>query len=185
MYLLDNIKPFGGPSASLLRSSVVQERQPFYTVGNYHGDTEAQLDLLGNYDFGFVHQVLSFNRWDEDSRTTHYLKRVNSYSSAVVEELLKFGPRYLTEDELQRRLKEDTHAHYQFLADTVLRLRKREVWDYHRDRMERMGAPIDYVRLARYVAMAIADRVLNPKRTLEGVTRALFARRNGASGSKT
>jgi glycosyltransferase involved in cell wall biosynthesis len=173
MYLLDGIKPFGGPSASLLRSQVVRERQPFYKVGNYHGDTEAYLDLLREHDFGFVHQVLSFNRRDAASRTTHYLQRVNSYAAANVEQLVRFGPAYLTDSELRRRLQEETDHHYRFLANAVLKFADREVWDYHRQAMDRLGTPIDRLRLARYVAAATVDRVLNPKRTLEGVVRIL------------
>ena len=83
--LLKGLKVFGGPSASLLRCTVVKEYQPFYKLGNYHGDTEAYLELLQKYDFGFLHQVLSYNRkGGEDSRTTGYLQRVNSYPAADV-----------------------------------------------------------------------------------------------------
>src|SRR5450432_1675581 len=104
--LLKGLKVFGGPSASLLRASVVKEMQPFYKLDNYHGDTEAYLDLLQKHDFGFVHQVLSFNReGGDDSKTTGFLQRVNSYPVADIEEMVKFGPAYLTKEEHQRRLR--------------------------------------------------------------------------------
>ena len=179
MYLLDDVRPFGGPSASLLRSSVVRARAPFYKVGNYHGDTEAYLDLLGEHDFGFVHQVLSYRRKGEDSRTTHFLRRVNSYAAANLEVLVRYGPRYLTEEELTIRLAESRHAYYQFLAESVIKRRERELWDYHRQRMATLGTPISKTRLARYVLTATADRVLNPKRTIEGVARVLVRHFDG------
>src|SRR5262245_11529073 len=82
MYLLNEIKAFGGPTASLLRSSALRKRRPFYKVGNYGGDTEAYLDLLREHDFGFIHQVLSFKRYGEESRTTHSLQRINPYAAS-------------------------------------------------------------------------------------------------------
>jgi glycosyltransferase involved in cell wall biosynthesis len=175
-YLLEGIAAFGGPSASLLRSSVVKGRMPFYKVGNYHGDTEAYLDLLSEHDFGFVHQVLSYRRKGEESRTTHFLRRVNSYVVANVETLVRYGPRYLTEAELDRRLRQAWHEYYQFLADCVIKASKRELWDYHRERLRSLGTSINRVKLSRYVLSAIVDRALNPKRTVEGIARTLLRR---------
>jgi glycosyltransferase involved in cell wall biosynthesis len=174
--LLKGIKVFGGPSASLLRASVVKERQPFYKVGNYHGDTEAYLDLLQEYDFGYVHQVLSYNRRGEDSRTTHFLQRVNSYVVADIEELTRFGPIYLTAEERERRLSQATNAYYKFLAQSVLELRGKEFWQYHRERLRQLGASIDYFKLSRCIVYRLLDGLLNPKRAIESVMRRILGR---------
>jgi glycosyltransferase involved in cell wall biosynthesis len=180
--LLKGVKVFGGPSASLLRCSVVKEYQPFYKVGNYHGDTEAYLDLLQKYDFGFLHQVLSYNRkGGEDSRTTGYLQRVNSYPAADVEELSRFGPIYLSEEEQRLRLGQATQRYYRFLAQSVLELRNKEFWDYHRGRMRELGPGINYFKLSRYVVYRILDAVLNPKRTIEGLVKRILNRRQRAT----
>jgi glycosyltransferase involved in cell wall biosynthesis len=173
MYLLEDIKAFGGPSASLLRSSVVCARQPFYKPGRYNGDTEAYLDLLREHDFGFVHQVLSFKRAGQESRTTHALRRINPYAASNVEELVRYGPAYLSPVELEQRLAQELDSYYRFLAEIWIRRPGRDVWRYHRDRMRLLGTPIRTGRLARYVAAAILDRLLNPKRTLEGLARAV------------
>jgi hypothetical protein len=176
MYLLDDIKAFGGPTTSLLRASVVRDRQPFYKPGNHHADTEAVLDLLTEYDFGFVHQVLSYRTSGEDSRTTHSLQELNTHAAETVEQLVRFGPTYLSEAELARRLRQQTREYYRFLAEGTIRIHGRAWWDYHRQRMEAAGTPISRIRLAGYVLSAAADRVLNPKRTLEGVARAVIGR---------
>ena len=169
--LLKGVKVFGGPSASLLRCSVVKEYRPFYKVGNYHGDTEAYLDLLQKYDFGYLHQVLSYNRkGGEDSRTTGYLQRVNSYPAADVEEVARFGPIYLTEEEHKIRLSQVTKRYYRFLAQSVLEMRGKEFWDYHRGRMKQLGG-IDYFKLGRYVIYRIADLIFNPKHSIESLLR--------------
>jgi len=173
MRLLDRILIFGGPSASLLRRSVVEQHQPFYKPGNYHGDTEAYLDILQDHNFGFIHQVLSFNFRGEDSRTTHFLQRVDSYRAAEIEELERYGPIYLSREELHIRLSDARRGYYKFLATNLLELRGKEFWDYHHERMNTLGTPISYFKLSWYTFLRIIDLVLNPKRTVEGLYRRL------------
>jgi glycosyltransferase involved in cell wall biosynthesis len=172
--LLKHVKVFGGPSASLLRTNIVNEYSPFYKVGNYHGDTEAYLDLLQKHDFGFVHQVLSFNRRGDDSRTTAYLQRVNSFIVAEIEELTRFGPAYLSEQELQPLRQSATKAYYKVLAQSILDLQGKDFWDYHRERMQQLGFGINYFKVFGYLLLRMVDLMLNPKRTIEGVFRRLF-----------
>ena len=169
MRLRDKILVFGGPSASLLRTSAVKAHLPFYTIGNYHGDNEAYLRLLEKHDFGFVHQVLSFNRRDEDSRTTHYLQRHNSNIVSVLEEIVRFGPVYLTADELRTRLREAKTEYYEFLARAVFEFRSTEFWKLHLDRLNAMGMPLERGLLARKVTGRFLDMLLNPKRTIENI----------------
>ena len=176
MLLLDGVKAFGGPSASLLRSSVVKKRRPFYAVGNYHGDYVAYLDLLQENDFGFVHQVLSYIRRGEDSPTTAFLRKVNSYRAAELEELTNFGPIYLTAEERRLRLRQATKEYYRFLAQSVLELRGKQTWDYHRDRMRQLGVRINYFKVGRYALYRIMDAILNPKLTIEAVIRRIYKR---------
>ncbi len=176
--LLKGLKVFGGPSASLLRASVVREMQPFYKLGNYHGDTEAYLDLLQKHDFGYVHQVLTFNRkGGEDSRTTGYLERVNSYPAADIEELVRYGPIYLTDDERKLRLGQAVKRYYRFLAQAVLEMRNKEFWDYHRGRMRELGTGINYFKLSRFVVYRLLDALFNPKRTIEGAIKRIMKSR--------
>jgi glycosyltransferase involved in cell wall biosynthesis len=177
--LLHGLKVFGGPSASLLRASIVREMRPFYNPLNYHGDNEAYLRLLEHHDFGFVHQVLSYNRRGEASRTTAYLDRVSSYPAADVDEVTKFGPTYLSERECADRLRDVTREYYRFLAQSALEFRGREFWHYHLRHFRAMGYSVDYPRLGLHVLNRIADLLLNPKRTIEGAFRRLASRRPG------
>jgi hypothetical protein len=173
MRLLDRMFVFGGPSASLLRTNAVKEQLPFYTVGNYHGDNDAYLRLLQRHDFGFVHQVLSYNRRGEDSRTTHYLESFNSYVLMVVEELVRFGPIFLAASELEARLKEATDDYYKFLAQAVFEFRGGKFWRAHFERLKTVGLPFEYLKFSRLVLSRFLDIVLNPKRTVEGIFRRL------------
>lgn len=171
--LLKNVKVFGGPSASLIRARVVREKRPFYDPLDYHGDTKAYLELLQHYDFGYVHQVLSYKRKGEDSRTTSYLQRVQSYPAHDILELLRFGPAYLTRDECAARLRDVTRTYYRFLARSVLEFRGREFWDYHLRQVSELGFSVHYPRLVIAVLSRLADMLLNPKRTIEGGIRRL------------
>ena len=179
--LLQGIKVFGGPSASLIRASILREKRPFYNPLNYHGDTEAYLDLLQHHDFGFVHQVLSYNCKGEKSRTTSYLERVNSYPAADVDEMTKFGPIYLADRERAARLREVTGEYYRFLARSVLEFRGREFWHYHLTHFKAMGYSLSYPRLALYVLDRIADLIFNPKRTIERALRRVSGGLEGVS----
>lgn len=174
--LLKDIKVFGGPSASLISADVLRTQRPFYRVGNYHGDNEAYLELLKTRDFGFVHQVLSYRRKGEASRTTAYLRRVNSYLIADIEELIHFGPHFLTREEYEATLRDKTRRYYRFLAQALFDFQGREFWHYHRAKIRQLGIQISYPRLAGHAFLKLCDLVLNPKRTLESAYEKLVHR---------
>ena len=176
MRLLNNLFVFGGPSASLLRTSVVKQYDPFYTIGNYHGDNDAYMRLLQKYDFGYVHQVLTYRRRGEDSRTTHMLNSINSHILNIVEELATFGPVFLTPEELHGRMSEASREYYEFLARQAFEFREKKFWDAHFNRLKKLGMPFDYGRFSWLVLLRLIDMLGNPKRTIEGAARRAFKR---------
>jgi glycosyltransferase involved in cell wall biosynthesis len=173
MRFLQNVKCFGGPSTSLLRASVVRSMRPFYTPSNFHGDDDAYLRLLSEHDFGFVHQVLSYNCRDETSRTTSYLCRVQSDFAQFVHELTAFAPMYLTEVERRPLLRAAWNDYYRFLAHSLFERHTREFWAYHFQHVARMGYRISKPRLALHALSRVADVLFNPLRTVSGVARRL------------
>lgn len=181
-YFLDDIKAFGGPTASMLRSSVIRSQQPFYPEGRYNGDTESYLKLLQKHDFGFIHQVLTYKAGGENSRTTHRIRHLNPYAASNVEELVRYGRAYMSDEEYAGRLARELDGYYRFLAEIHVRRLGRDVWDYHQTQMQSLGMPISKARLARAVTAAIVDRLLNPKRTIEGILRPLFSSPSDGNG---
>jgi hypothetical protein len=143
----------------------VRAKRPFYNPLNYAGDTEAYLELLQEHDFGFVHQVLSYLRRGEDSRTTSYLERVDSYPAEFLDEILKFGPIYLTPREYASCLRRETREYYRMLARSVLTLRDQEFWDYHLKHLKKMGLIVSRRRLVLYVIAEVLRNPLLPLRT--------------------
>jgi glycosyltransferase involved in cell wall biosynthesis len=174
--LRDGVKVFGGPSTSLIRADIVRKQRPFYNPLNYHGDNEAYFELLKTNDFGFVHQILSYLRKGEASRTTSYLDRVNSYAASEVDDLTKFGPTYLTPQELGPRLRQAWRDYYRFLGRSVLEMRNREFWHYHLVHVRALGYELSYARIALHTVYRVADVVFNPLRTLQGLVRRLRER---------
>lgn len=159
---------FGSPTALLLRSDLVRASESFYDESNSHRDSEACLRILRNWDFGFVHQVLTYIRLREaDGRT--FSKRYNTYLPNNIDRLQKFGPAVLSQEELRARLKYCWARYYDYLAASVLMLREKEFWAFHREKMESMGHPLSLPRLAIAVCSKIIDYLFNPKRTVEGL----------------
>jgi hypothetical protein len=116
---------------------------------------------------------------DEGSRTTAYLERVGSYYAGDVDEVTKFGPVYLTNQEHAERLREVTRAYYRFLAESALGLQGREFWEYHLKHFKAMGYSVNLARVALYALFRIADMIFNPKRTIEGAFRRIATRLRG------
>jgi len=179
-----NFAPLAGPSQSLIRASILRSKKPFYNPVNYHGDTEAYLELLQEHDLGFVHQILTFMRTGEASRTTSYLGRVQSREAAPMDELSKFGRIYLTEQQAAERLREARHSYYRFLGSNVWEFRSREFWDYHLRHVKALGYSPDYGLIAGYAFLRLFDMVGNPLRTIQGAGRRLAERRRRRSKSQ-
>ncbi len=185
MRLLEGIKCFGGPSASLTRASIVRAAQAFYNPLNYHGDDEACLALLQCHDFAFVHQVLSFKRCGQDSRTTAYLDRVDSAPAADLHELLRFGPIYLTAAERADRIRIVSRQYYRSLARNLVGMPSREFLHYHFVWLRAMGLPLSKRRLALHIVERILDLILNPKCTMERIVSLLRRPSAAARGAQS
>lgn len=159
---------FGSPTALLLRSDLVRASESFYDESNSHRDSEACLRILRSWDFGFVHQVLTYIRIREaDGRT--FSKWYNTYLPNNIDRLQKFGPAVLSQAELSARLKYYLAIYYDYLAVSVFMLREKEFWAFHREKMESMGHPLSLPRLAVAVCSKAIDYLFNPKRTVEGL----------------
>lgn len=171
--LLEGLKVFGAPCTCLFRASVVREKQPFYDPLRFHGDTDACMGILQRHDFGFVYQVLSYSRHGEGSPTTAYLDRVNSYPAASLDEVIRWGPVYLTPEEQIQRLRAVSHEYYTLLARYLFEFRTHEFWDFHLNFARNIGYRISYGRLGLYAILRVFDVFLNPLRSTVNALRRL------------
>ena len=66
-HLLTSAHVFGSPTQVMYRSSIVRRHKPFFNEDVLHADTDKCYEILQHWDLGFVHQVLSFSRMDNQS----------------------------------------------------------------------------------------------------------------------
>lgn len=166
--LLSRPYVFGSPTSILMRADLVRASEAFYNESNIHADSEVCFKLLSEGDFGFVHQVLTYTRVRENSLTA-FSHRYNTFLPGILDRLVKFGPVFLSQEELNARLKGHLAMYYQYLADSVFASREKEFWVYHREKMKAAGYPLSMWRLVVQVFLKAVDCLLNPKRTVEGL----------------
>jgi glycosyltransferase involved in cell wall biosynthesis len=168
--LLGELEVLGNPTSSLYRSDLVRSSDSFYPNASAEADVSACFKHLRQTDFGFVHQVISFERLHHD-RITTTSQTFNAYVGSKLHDLLTYGSSYLSPAEIAARTQNLLDDYYKFLAVSAVNFRDREFWKYHRKRLQEAGQPFDRGRLAKAVCMKLADLLFNPKATVERVWR--------------
>jgi glycosyltransferase involved in cell wall biosynthesis len=111
---------FGSPTSLLLRASVVRGHEAFYNESHLHADTEACYEVLKTSDFGFVHEILTYTRRHGESITSA-ARRQGTWLPDQIAMLLKYGPLYLTDEELDGRLRQMLRRYNRWLARSTIR----------------------------------------------------------------
>jgi len=66
-YLRTGTTFFGTQTQVMYRASLVRDHEAFYNVSFPFADLQKHMEILEHWDFGFVHQVLSFSRRDNET----------------------------------------------------------------------------------------------------------------------
>lgn len=157
---------FGTPTSVLYSSDIVRSRPAFFNESNFHADSEVCFEFLGERDFGFVHQILTFRRMHEGSLTS-LSKRVNTYLPGVLYELVHYGSKFLSDDELEVQIKKHLREYYRYLGKQFYRRPGPAFWSYHCEKLVSAGYPLSRWRLLKEVTSYAFDLILNPKSTVE------------------
>jgi hypothetical protein len=107
-----------------------------------------------------VYQILSYERMHEGTQTSHS-ESLNRYSSAYLHDVIRYGPYYLTDAELEAVLRRTLAAYYEYLGVRLLERRGKSFWDYHRRTLEELGHPLKTSLLLRGLATRIARGAVN------------------------
>ncbi|HMS83345.1 MAG TPA: glycosyltransferase family 2 protein [Nitrospira sp.] len=164
---------FGSPSAMLIHADEVRKRPHFYNVTNPHCDMEACLSILRHRDFGFVHQMLTFERshpQSESSRGSRY--GFNSFGK--FEHVVKYGPEYLSKKQFAAMFKKRRDEYYAFLGASVFRNREKGFWEYQKAAFGRIGYSLSTARVIKAMILEVLDVILNPRNTLKRIAGKLF-----------
>jgi hypothetical protein len=162
---------FGTATSLLFRSEIVRSRHAFFNEANFHCDSEACLEVLEHYDFGFVHEVLTFQGVRGDSLTS-FSETMQTYRPAFLLELVKYGPKYLTAEELESAIDKHMRNYYRFLGGQIYSRRDAKFWNYHKTQLAALGYPMSVPRIT-VAATSRALEFVNPRNMLKGVLRPL------------
>lgn len=148
--LLEGGYVFGSPTSTMIRSEIVRARDPFYDETNIHADKAVCFEILKDWDFAFIHQVLTFTRRHNES-TTSFIRHFNTVISGKVETLLRYGPTFLEKEEYEERLSKMVKGYHYFLVRSWLEGKDREFFAYQISTMKKMGIPIRFPSLIKAV----------------------------------
>jgi glycosyltransferase involved in cell wall biosynthesis len=149
MNLLDGPYTFGSPTALLYRSQIVFQKEKFYKEERTVGDTEACYETLKEWDFGFVHQILSFNRVHELSLTSKSLYFKRNIPDHIYM-LLRYGKFYLNNKEYECKRKVLLDKYYMFLGQNIHRFKDAAFRKYHEENFEILGLKShNYIKIIR------------------------------------
>jgi glycosyltransferase involved in cell wall biosynthesis len=171
-HLLTDIYYLGTPTTMLYRASALAEAAPCFRPGLFYDDTDLCFRLFRRWKYGFVHQVLSFVRNDNDGISNSYeeFDFIPAYRYALVRE---YGPEVLTPDELRKAMRAWKSAYFRRLGNALMAGRSRRYWEFHQKIFRASGSDLRRTDLIWPAAAAWMDMIFNPKATAERTIRRL------------
>jgi glycosyltransferase involved in cell wall biosynthesis len=174
---------FGSPTSILYRADLVRSTAEFYPNASPHSDTSACFACLQNSDFGFVYEVLSFERTHPETQSSASAQ-MNRYSSANLNDVICYGPFYLDKDELAQKVAETLQGYHRFLAvNYFCASRGKKFWDYHRGRLAELGYPLKRFALLKAAVITLMEESVNPGHAIAKLRRRLVPRLEDDSSS--
>ena len=178
--LLGSLDVFGNPTSNFYRADLVRASSTFFPNETAEADLSACFQALQVADYGFVHQVLSYERLHED-RITTVSKKYMAYISAKLSDCVTYGPSCLSHEELNARIQELLDSYYEYLANSAFKFPDKTFWKYHTKRLREIGYPLQRIKLARGVTARLLKLFLNPQLLAEKLAKRLIAVNHGVS----
>lgn len=169
-HLLTGIYYLGTPTTMIYRSSALAEAMPWFRPGIFYDDTDLCFRLFRRWKYGFVHQVLSFVRNDNDGISSKFedFDFIPAYRYALVRE---YGPELLTADELRKAIRAWKSLYFRRLGNALMTGRSRKYWEFHRKIFRALGSDLHPIDLIWPATVAWMDMLFNPKATAERTIR--------------
>lgn len=170
LHLRGGVWVFGSPTTVMYRSSMVRDCGPFYDESLLHEDTEKCFQILERWDFGFVHQVLSFLRTGNES--------ISSGARAFQPGLLdwyilvrRYAKVFFSPEEASALEETARRTYYGMLAHRAIRSRDGAFWRYHSEGLKTLPESLDRRYLALKICRELLHMTANPGRTIAGFWR--------------
>jgi glycosyltransferase involved in cell wall biosynthesis len=171
-FLRTGIYIFGSQTTVMYRSSLVRSSESFYDVSLPHADLEKCMEILERWDFGFVYQVLSFTRRENESIISKFLS-LESYWLVPYIITQRYATVFLEAGEAAFVKRKSKRTYYRALARAALRLKGRAYWRYHKAGLKALSEreTLDWPYLALQVGAVSLWIASNPGRTIERALR--------------
>jgi glycosyltransferase involved in cell wall biosynthesis len=162
-YFLKGKYLFGSPTSSLIRSEVIRSRHPFYEERHApFEDAHACFDLLRTWNFGFVHQVLTYSRRDNES----VLSRILPFGFVLFSRfaiLVEHGRDYLSTEEYDHCLKRAEREYFIHLTSAACALRpeSQDFWKFHRKGLASLNYTLGWKSLWKWVPRTVLQKTWN------------------------
>lgn len=152
---------FGSPTSIMYRADLVRSSPAFYPNSSPHADTSACFEHLQNSSYGFVYQVLTCERTHQATQTAKSVQ-LDRYSSAYLNDVIQYGPLYLSGEEQKWVLNRQLKSYHRFLAAAYFSgTGDKEFWDYHKSRLAELGFPLTRFVLLKAALRTILREALN------------------------
>jgi len=167
---------FGSPTSLMYRADLVRATHEFFPNPSPHADTSACFASLRQSDFGFVYQVLAYERVHAQT-VSSASKALDRYTSASLNDLIDYGPDYLPREELDRRIATTLQAYRRSLAvNFVVGLRGKDYWQYHEGRLKELGFTLTRSQLIGTALITALREMANPAKAVGKLRRRLAQR---------
>jgi glycosyltransferase involved in cell wall biosynthesis len=167
---------FGDPTSLMYRADIVRKSQDFFPNPSPHADTSACFQTLQDADFGFVYEILSYERIHVESQSSAS-RQMSFQLPQTLSDLLHYGSFYLDNNELRQQVSETVKRYRRFLAVSYLcESRKSEFWTYHKGRLKELGYPLTRSVLLKAVVLTGLQELVNPGQAIRKLWRRLLSR---------
>jgi glycosyltransferase involved in cell wall biosynthesis len=181
--LRTGIYAFGSQTTVMYRSSLVRQQDPFYNEFIPHADLERCMEILAHWDFGFVHQVLSFSRVDDESITAS-IARFAPYALDRYVTTQRYASVFLEPREASFLRRKSRRVYYRVLAKAAIQLREPAYWRYHHVGLKVLKETINWPYLVLQIGLTSLWLALNPGMTAIAALRSLKRRKKSSMAAR-
>jgi glycosyltransferase involved in cell wall biosynthesis len=164
VYLRDGRSVLQTPTSLLYRADLIRERDAFFPEESLLPDLEVCFPLLMGRKLGFVHQVLTYAREDDESISARILE-FNPWPLHRLILMRKYGPQLLGSKEYADHLFWLEQSLMRFLGHSKLKGRSAEFWEYQRKGFAAMNKELNQGRLWWEAIWAAIELLANPVST--------------------
>jgi hypothetical protein len=157
---------FGSPTSLLIRSDIVRNRDLFYDESRFpfFSDTAVCYEILQEWDFGFVHQVLTFTRRHNETQTATLARRLDIVNHLIL--LKEYGRLYLDQSEYEQLFQLRLQSYYNYLGNRLSKTWDKVFWNYQRTIFERIGCRLEWTEVVKAALQEKLDIILFPARKM-------------------